>query len=159
MQSTKLTGEKVNFKHVNKGHQILIQSCSYNILISYDVTDGTLVRIHTDTHACTISDLHNLTSREIWILQRRMHTHTTITRTHIHTHTRLTCTCTCFTTTKIGYVAPILGVSQQKATRLHGGPAIGSVDSSLYSQFTGSPGAEIIYGLVRPTDGRGGLWP
>ena len=50
MQSTKLNGDKVNFKHVNKGHQNLIQSCRYNILSSYDVTDGTPVRIHTDTN-------------------------------------------------------------------------------------------------------------
>ena len=34
---------------------------------------------------------------------------------HAHSYT---CACTCITTARIGYMAPIQGVSQQKATRL-----------------------------------------
>ena len=52
------------------------------------------------------------------------------THTHIHTHT-------CITTARVGYVAPIQGVSQQELGNQTGGP-IGSGDTSLISSVAPS---------------------
>ena len=61
-----------------------------------------------------------------------------------------TCTCTCITTARIGYVAPIQGVSQQKATRLVAPLAVGTPASSPQLHGSLSAVGVLIYGLARP---------
>ena len=61
-------------------------------------------------------------------MHTHMYTHTCVhthTRTHTHTHTHTkththtcTCICTCITTARVGYVAPIQGVSQEETQKM-----------------------------------------
>ena len=58
--------------------------------------------------------------------------------------------CTCITTARIGYVAPIQRVSQQKATRLVAPLAAGTPASSSQLHGPLSAVGVLIYGLARP---------
>ena len=71
---------------------------------------------------------HKHTCKGVEHIRRCMHAHTcTHACMHACTHTH---TCSCITTARIGYVVPIQGVSQQKATRLVALLAAGTPTSS-----------------------------
>ena len=59
-------------------------------------------------------------------------------------------TCTCITAVRIGYVAPIQGVSQQKATKLVATLAAGTPASSSQLHGPLSAVGVLVYGLARP---------
>ena len=71
--------------------------------------------------------------------------------THIHQHTLvLVLVRTCITTARIGYVASIQGVSQQKATRQVAPLAAVTPASSPQLHGPLSAVGVLIYGLARP---------
>ena len=92
----------------------------------------------------------------VHVFPEGMHTHAhTLTHTHnTHTHT-----CTCITTARIGYVAPIQVVSQQKATRLVALLAAGTPASSSHLYGPLSAVGYSSTGLQDPCDERGGVQP
>ena len=89
-----------------------------------------------------LSAVHALLLSSCWSMVSNTHTHT-----HTHMHT---CTCTCITTARVGYMAPIQGVSQQKATRLVAPLAAGTPASSPQLHGPLSAVGVLIYGLARP---------
>ena len=111
----------------------------------------TLVSAHTHTHTPKCTPM----CREEWLHQdNEIHqtvviTMATHTCAHTDTHTH-TCTCTCITTARVGYVAPIQGVSQQKATRQVSPLAAGTPASSSQLHGPLSAVGVLMYGLTRP---------
>ena len=93
--------------------------------------------------------LHGLGVRTRW--RTLMHV---CARARTHTHT-----CTCIIFAIIGYVVPIQEVRQQKATRLVAPLAARIADSSPQLHGPLSAVGVLLYGLARPTDEWGGVWP
>ena len=83
--------------------------------------------------------LHGYQINTMTCIEQTGHTHTDI-HTHRNTHT-------CYTTARTGYVAPIQGVSQQKATRLVA-PLAAVSSPQLHGPL--SAVRALIYGLAMP---------